>query len=124
MKFFPPADESIQIALTTGHIAIVEPTGTELHPNFHREAIALGCMPEGVERAAPQESKPFDKMSAIVEAMYKMVDDANEADFTGDGRPKTDAVSKRVGFTVSSSERDNAWEAVNSDEPASNLSDE
>jgi hypothetical protein len=95
-----------------------------LHPNFHREAIALGCMPEGVERATPETGKAFDKTSAIIEAMYKMVDEANDAEFTGDGKPKTDAVSKRVGFTVSREERDNAWEAVSSDEPASQLSDE
>jgi hypothetical protein len=112
MKFFPPEDKPVQIALTTGHIAIVEPTGTDLHPNFHREAIALGCMPEGIERAIPQEGKAFDKMSAIVEAMQAMVEAPSEEDFTADGKPKTDAVSRIVGFTVSREERDNAWEAV------------
>ncbi|MGE4338841.1 MAG: hypothetical protein AB7E55_23110 [Pigmentiphaga sp.] len=115
MKFFPPADQPVQIALTTGHIAIVEPTGTELHPNFHREAIAKGCMPEGVERETPETGKAFDKMSSIVEAMQMMAEEPNEADFTADGKPKTDAVSKIVGFTVSREERDNAWEAVADD---------
>ncbi|MFZ2981877.1 MAG: hypothetical protein WA085_12660 [Sphingobium sp.] len=118
MKFYPPADKPIQIALTSGHITIVEPAGTELETKFQREAIALGCMPEGVEREAPQEGKGFDKMASIIEAMHAMVDVADVAEFTGDGKPKTDAVSKRVGFTVSSSERDTAWEAVADDSPA------
>lgn len=112
MKFYPPEGQPVQIALTTGHIAVIEATGTELETKFHREAIALGCMPEGIERETPQEGKAFDKMSAIVEAMQMMVKEPNAADFTADGKPKTDAVSKIVGFTVSREERDNAWEAV------------
>lgn len=118
MKFYPPADEPVQIALTTGHIAIVEPAGTELETKFQREAIACGCMPEGVEREKPQEGKGFDKMAAIINGCIAMVESADEADFTGDGRPKTDALSKRVGFTVSSGERDAAWDAVSDDTAA------
>lgn len=112
MKFFPPADEAIQIGLTSGHMAVIEPGGSELHPSFHREAIARGCLPEGIDRAPQEPAQAFDKMAAIIEAMHKMVDEGNEADFTGDGKPKTDAVSKLVGFTVSRDERDTAWEAV------------
>lgn len=115
MKFFPPGDEAIQIGLTSGHMAVVEPQGSELHPAFHKEAIARGCMPDGIERAPNEPEQAFDKMASIIEAMHKMVDAGNEADFTGDGKPKTDAVSKLVGFTVSRDERDTAWDAVAND---------
>jgi len=118
MKFFPPENQPIQIALTSGHIAVVEPTGTDIHKIFHKQAIALGCLPEGVERDTPADTKPFDKASAIIEAMYKMVDDADESEFTGDGKPDVRALSKRVGFAVTRDERDSAWEAVGDDSAA------
>lgn len=115
MKFFPPGDEAIQIGLTSGHMAVVEPQGSELHPAFHKEAIALGCMPEGIGRAPQEPEQGFNKMAAIIEGVQRMIDSGNEADFTGDGKPKTDALSKLVGFTVSRDERDTAWDTVVSD---------
>lgn len=118
MKFYPPDNQPMQIGLTTGHVAIVEPGGTELDARFHREAIAKGCMPEGIERDKPVEAKGFDKMSAIINTVIEMVDEGNEAEFTGDGKPDVRALSKRVGFTVSREERDTAWEAVADDSPA------
>ena len=118
MKFYPPGKESVQIGLTSGHMATIEPTGTELHPSFHKEAIARGCMPEGIGQAPQEQAQGFDKMASIVEAMYKMVDEGIESEFTGDGKPDVRAVSKRVGFTVSRGERDGAWEAVTQDDTA------
>lgn len=118
MKFLPPENQPVQIALTSGHIAIVEPEGTDIPKIFHKQAIALGCLPEGVEREASADAKPFDKSSAIIEAMYAMVDDADESEFTGDGKPDVRALSKRVGFTVTRDERDVAWEAVGDDSKA------
>jgi hypothetical protein len=51
MKFKAPGDMPIQIGLTTGHTAVVSNTEfTELDRRFHREAIARGCMPQGVGR--------------------------------------------------------------------------
>lgn len=123
MKFFPPTDEAVQIGLTSGHMAIVEATGTELHPSFHKEAIARGCMPEGIGRAPQEPAVGFDKMATIIEAMQAMVDDGIEAEFTGDGKPDVRALSKRVGFTVSKGERDGAWDAVADEAPASTITD-
>lgn len=118
MKFYPPADQPVQIALTSGHITVVEPAGTELETRFQREAIALGCMPEGVEREKPQEGAGFDKMAAIIDTINIMVDDGDEGEFTSDGKPDVRALSRRVGFTVSRGERDTAWDTVSDDTAA------
>lgn len=112
MKFYPPDDQPVQVALTTGHIAVVEAAGTELEPRFQREAIALGCMPEGIERDKQQEGKGFDKMDTIINGVIAMVENGEPTDFTSNGLPKTDVLSKRVGFTVSRGERDAAWDTV------------
>ena len=47
--------------------------------------------------------------------MRQMVVEAQPADFTTDGKVNANALSARVGFTVSSSERDAAWDQVAKD---------
>lgn len=107
MRFKAPGDEPIHIALTSGHTAIVGVEYTELPAIFHREAIAAGCLPFGVEAPAPEVAAPaFDRKQVIINAINDMLDGASEGDFTGDGKPDVRKLSARVGFTVDRNERD------------------
>ena len=110
MKFFAPTEEPVQIALITGHTCIVTAEGTELEPRFQKDAIAMGCTPEGVERAAPEVSKPgFDREEAIRKAIKDMVANPQANDFRNDGTPSASMVSKYVGFQALRTEVGRIW---------------
>lgn len=111
VKFYPPqGKESVTVGLTSGHMAVVEHSGTVLHKMFHAEAIAQGC------RLSQDDDEEvdtgFDRAATIKEAIEDLLDSNNPDAFTADGRPQTDALSKACGFRVSSSERDVAWAEV------------
>lgn len=113
MKFRSTTGEEIHIALTSGHTALVGVEPTELPANFHKEAIARGCLPEGVEPdAAPDTSGAFDRKKVIVDALNLMMDGDTEGDFKNDGKPNLTALNKRVGFQVERVEADAIWEEV------------
>lgn len=110
MKFFAPTEQAVHIALVTGHTAVVTSEGSELDKMFHREAIARGCTPEGVEREpAAQTGGGFERGKVIREALNAMLDGKDEADFKKDGTPDLRMVSKRVGFQVQRDEVDAIW---------------
>jgi hypothetical protein len=110
MKFRSPTDQPVHLSLTSGHVAQVGAELTEIDPRFHREAIANGCIPEGVADEKEQErTGNFNRAAEINKAIEAMLDGTDKNDFTGDGKPDTRALSKRVGFTVSREERDEAW---------------
>jgi hypothetical protein len=110
MRFFPPTDAPVSIGLTTGHMAFVTSEGTELDKMFHREAIALGCTPAGIEKPQPADTKQdFDRRQVIVDAMNAMLNGNDESDFKKDGTPDLRAVSRRAGFQVSREEVEAIW---------------
>ena len=107
MRFKAPGNEPVFLSLTSGNTAVVGVDYTELEPMFHREAIAAGCLPFGVEAPAPVVAEPtFDRKKVITDAINAMLDGAEEGDFTGDGKPDVKKLSARVGFTVDRKERD------------------
>lgn len=124
MKFFPPEGQTeVHIALLNGHTALVTEDGTELEARFRREAIARGCLPEGIgaDPVIEGELPPFDREAKILDAINDMIDGNDAADFNADGSPNLRNLSDRVGFQVSRSERDAAMakiEAEASGEPA------
>lgn len=106
MKFTSTTAEPVHIGLLSGHTAVVGTEPTELQPIFHREAIARGCLPEGVVLQQAQAPGNFDRKQVIKDAINAMLDGTDESDFTGDGKPKLTKVSARAGFQVSREEAD------------------
>lgn len=113
MKFKSTTGEAVHLALLSGHTAVVGTELTELPKMFHREAIAKGCLPEGVE-LDPAESTAgaFDRKKVIRESIEAMLDGTDPEDFTNDGKPKVDRVSAKVGFRVSREEADAVFEEI------------
>ena len=113
MKFRSPTDENVSVGMTTGHMAVITPEGVELDAIFHREAVALGCIPEGTSApASALEAKAFDRALVIGEALQAAVDNGKPEDFKTDGTPDLNALSKRVGFKVGREEADAIWAEV------------
>lgn len=116
MKFVPPTEQPMHIALTSGHTHVIEfngGEGTETPALFVREAIARGAEPVGVEKAAPLEGKSFDRSQAIKDAINKMLDDpADEDYFTAAGLPDLRKLNTLVGFKVDRDEANKLFEEV------------
>lgn len=105
MKFRSDSDQPVHIALVTGHTAIVTPEGNELDAVFHKEAIARGCIPEGIGQA-PTTGAEKTRKGVIVDALQAMLDGAAEDDFRADGKPDLRKLNARVGFSVAREEAD------------------
>lgn len=112
MKFRSTTGEPIHIAMTTGHTAVVGTELTELDKIFHKEAIARGALPEGVDDDSEEVGKGFDRAAKIVEVLTAMVNGSTEGDFNNDGRPALKRVNERLGFTATREEVDAAWVTV------------
>ena len=116
MKFRSPTDTPVYLGLTSGHTIIIGPELIEVPQMFQRLAIAEGCVPEGMNEAAPPPDRAQKtKLDLIVDAMRAMVAEGLEGDFTTDGKPNTQRLSARAGFTVSGDERNEAWQALADD---------
>ncbi len=112
MKFRSPTETPIHIALLSGHTCVIGPQLAEVEPRFHREAVAAGAIPEGMDAAAPVAAPEKSKSQLIVDAVKAAIDDAKADEFDGQGKVKIEALSKRAGFNVSASERNAAWTKV------------
>lgn len=123
MKFYAPTDEPVHIALTSGHTAVVERSGTELPSIFHREAVArgallpsqldLGALPTPVVDALTGQDVTAQRGAAVRAAITAMMDGSDDGDFNGDGRPNLARLKARVGFDITREEADAAFEDVN-----------
>lgn len=120
MKFRAKQGE-VRIALTTGHVTIVTENLKELDTRFHAEAYAKGCLDENM--AAALETKgassstsgtmsPEERAEKVLTAVKEIVEGGNPEDMTGAGLPKAGKITAMVGFEVTASERDDAYEKV------------
>lgn len=125
MRFVSTTGQPILLATTRGgHSASVgtkESTkgkGTPLHPRFHRIATMQGAVPIAMadsmnweETQRPERTRQDLIFEAVAAMVAESADDEEKQKqfFTGDGRPDARQITVRVGFTVSSSERDDAW---------------
>lgn len=116
MRFKSPTDKPIYLALTSGHTCTLGPAYTEIDERFHRLAVVEGAIPEGTEHVqVPTARVEPNRRELLLATVRQMVVEAQPADFTTDGKVNANALSARVGFTVSSSERDAAWDQVAKD---------
>lgn len=113
MRFKSPTDTPLTLGLTSGHTCCIGPEYIEVEARFHRLAVVQGAIPEGTEhlQIAPAETA-VTRNALVLATVREMVTEALPTDFTNDGRVNANALSARVGFTVSSSERDAAWDQV------------
>lgn len=76
------------------------------------QVAAVADEPEVVVEAAPEEPAELDP--ELVGIMESLMDEGDPENFKADGTPKAAAVNKAAGRTVSTSEREAAWqEALN-----------
>lgn len=107
------------LATTSGHsIEFVKDQPTHVPPHLYREVQAIGALPEEdlpeepvSEDAAPTD--PQERAKAIQDAMVEIVERGVREDFTATGAPHTRALSRILGWNVSSQERDIQWAEVN-----------
>lgn len=114
MKFKAPSNEDVMVALTSGHTCVVTPKGSTVEPRFRKEAIARGCVPVGLGTEEASEAKEKTKSELIQDGINKMLEGDDEGAFTNDGKPDAKKLSQVVGFTVTASDRDEAWAVVES----------
>lgn len=112
MKFRSVSGSNVHIALTSGHTAEVTPEGCELEPRFHKEAIARGCLPEGINATPEDETPSFDRKKVILEALNSMLEGSDPENFTAQGKPALGKLNAILGFTVSRSEADAIWDEL------------
>ena len=115
MKFRSTTGEDTYLALTSGQTAVVTVAGIELEQRFHKEAIAQGCLPEGIDDTPEDATPQFDRKQVIADALNGMLAGSNEADFTAQGKPSLAKLNERLGFTVSRSEADAIWDSLTKD---------
>lgn len=98
LKFSSPTEEPVFVALTTGHTAVVEPGGTMLDPIFHREAIARGCVAEGIPGREHQGAPTPGRRELIKTALQAMISGEDPEDFLPNGMPSKGNLDERLGF--------------------------
>lgn len=115
--FLPPyGKDSHLIALLNGLTCFVnrnDGAGTHVPPSFRANAYRDGCtqVADGAQ-VAPQADDGIDETTRIIIAAIEAMVAAGEPDtLHPDGRPVLEALNARVGFTVSSSQYDKAFDA-------------
>ena len=108
MKFRAPSGE-IRVSNILGHCAVVGAEWRELPEILHRDAMAAGCECDQTRVATP-EAKPetaadapkrvVDEATVIREVLEVMLVRNEAGDFTGDGTPNANVVSKLAGMSL------------------------
>ena len=112
MRFRSVTGGDVALALTSGHTAVVTPQGVEIDPRFHKEAIAQGCLPEGIDETHEDTKPGFNRKQVIVDALNAMLAGSDPEDFTKQGKPALGKLIAKVGFTVDRSEADAIWDEL------------
>lgn len=124
LKFSSPTDEPVFVALTTGHTAVVEPGGTMLDPIFHREAIARGCVADGIPGREHQGEPTPGRRDLIKTALKAMMEGEDPDDFLGNGMPAKGKLDERLGFKSERHEVDSIFAELNAEAEAEESAEE
>lgn len=137
-QFISPNGEDIRVTHPDGGVAVIGSTPKTLPPKFWTLAVREGAEVVGEsnklsasERLASQNANNpdadsfqlFDRIKQAIEEALDEQDNATEdgremADefkdaFTANGIPQVRWLEKRVGFSISADQRDQAWDAIN-----------
>ncbi|WP_295487841.1 hypothetical protein [uncultured Pseudomonas sp.] len=116
-NFLPPyGKDSHLIALLTGATCFIDRNagqGTHVPAAFRANAFRDGCTQVGDgEQAAPETEDELDETIRLIVAAIETMVAAGEPDtLHPDGRPVIEALSAKVGFTVSGPQYDKAFDA-------------
>lgn len=117
------ADREIRVATLSGACVLFQPNvEREVSDEIGLLALQQGARQSGttkliqetvtetdeIDFEVPEDPKPNDE---VIEAIEKLVESADPDDFKADGVPKASALNRVVGRTVSTDEREAAWEA-------------
>jgi hypothetical protein len=111
------SSEDIRVALTSGSVVLFA-AGVEREVSEEVGLIALQMgAKESKGSTAPvvEEPEETDTAGDLIIIMEQLIEDGDPKNFKADGSPKANVVNKAAGRTVSTSEREAAWqEALNS----------
>jgi hypothetical protein len=109
--------EPLRVATLSGAVVLFEAgVAREVGDEIGKIALTMGAEIAGDSPKTEPEPEPkVEDQKPLVEAMNEIINMANPDDFKADGTPKATAVNKYAGRTVSTTEREEAWEqALNS----------
>ena len=124
IKFRSGTDKDVQINLDSGYSATVTPEWCEIHPMFHRDAIALGCITDNMtaeaialhHKVGDLNAPMLDRKAKIRDVLHAMILDGDQDDFTQSGHPDLRKVRSRVGFGVERDEMLAVWNEIKEDD--------
>lgn len=119
-RFRTRTGEEARLTHESGHIQVITDVFVPVHPMFHRDAYANGCVDEEMLRPGggfvpasgsaapppPPSLTPEQRKERILDAIIEMTNTGDITKFTAGGVPKADILSEMVGFTVPAAERD------------------
>lgn len=109
---------------TSGHaIKFKKGEPTHVPPTLYRAALSIGAVPaDGSDPDVQDERKPdaapvdpAERNENIMAAILKMIERNEREDFTAAGMPSVDAVTRNVGYKVSSKEIASVWQKYHED---------
>ena len=109
MLFRSPSNDPIHISTLSGHAAVIGPEWRELPEFLHHAALAAGaeCDQERVVARKVEPASAPDAMAREADyddvyrtALAKMIERNEDGDFTADGLPNTNIVSKLCGLSA------------------------
>jgi hypothetical protein len=117
------SSEALRVCTTGGTVVLFEPGvprtiadeigllaiqmgAKEYNDKYVEEQNAEEAVFEEVVEAAPEVT------SDLVTLLEKMMDEGDPKNFKADGYPKAAAVNKAIGRTVTTDEREAAWESI------------
>ena len=110
-----PREVSETIGLIALQMGAKEANGSQPEPVEER-ANWFGEAEHAIEEeeAPAEDIPPAEPSEELVGVMEQIINDGNPDDFKSDGKPKASVVNKVAGRTVSTTEREAAWqEALN-----------
>ncbi len=115
MKLKSPTPEPVYLATTQGgHTFVVKHDEyTFVPPQFRAQALAAGCKFEGQEDdAQPSDDADAKAAAELLATVKALIAKGDPSDFTTGGKVSATRLSAMVGYTVSSEQRDAAWDAA------------
>ncbi len=117
------SSEDIRVALTSGAVVLFAAgVEREVADEVGLIALQMGAKESkgskasvAEEPAAVEAEEEADTAGDLIAIMEQLIEDGDPKNFKADGSPKANVVNKAAGRTVSTSEREAAWqEALNS----------
>ncbi|GKT19798.1 hypothetical protein AVHY2522_23805 [Acidovorax sp. SUPP2522] len=106
MKLCSPSSEPLHVALTSGHMCVIGPDGTDVPKIFIREALARGAVAPDETQTSSVNVQIQARQMAVSEALQAMITGQDKEDFTADGKPNLMRLKSRAGFAVTREEAD------------------